>query len=187
MSEEPLRTTTFMLTRADALAYEQAAARLSPLGVIALVCWLGLFGATAMLIPADWAGPRLGLSSAILISIFVAIAYVLALLLIATRQWWRARRRHRRPVEVTVTEWPDRLDLVGTGQLEPVPFTGVRRTLLTRTHLFLETDADPVLLPRSAFPEEGAIEDLVRRIDGAPRPASEPDPSAPVDPAAPSA
>jgi hypothetical protein len=187
MSEEPLRTTTFMLTRADALAYEQAASRLSPLGVIALVCWLGLFGATAMLIPDEWAGPRLGLSSAILMSIFVAIAYVLALLLIAVRQWWRARRRYRRPVEVTVTEWPDRLDFVGIGKLEPIPFSGVRRSLLTRTHLFLETDTDPVLLPRHAFPEEGAIEDLVRRIERAPRPEPGPDPSAPVDPAAPSA
>lgn len=177
MPDEPLRTTTFLLTRADSLAYEQAASRLSPLGVIALLCWLGLFGATAMLIPSDWAGPRLGPISAILISIFVAMAYVLALLLIAVRQWWRARRRYRRPVEVTVTEWPDRLDLVGTGKLEPIPFTGVRRTLLTRTHLFLDTDADPVILPRRAFPEEGAVEDLARRIEGIPRPPPEATPS----------
>jgi hypothetical protein len=187
MPEEPLRTTTFMLARADALAYEQAASRLSPLGVIALICWLGLFGAGAMLIPADWAGPRLGLTSAILVSICVAIAYVLALLVIAARQWWRARRRYRRPIEVTVTEWPDRLDLVGTGKLEPIPFTGVRRALLTRSHLFLETDTDPVILPRRAFPEEGAIEDLARRIEGVPKPVLHPEPAAPVDPAAPSA
>ena len=58
MPDEPIRTTTFLLTRADALAYEQAAGQMTPLGVIALICWLGLCGAAALLIPTDWAGPR---------------------------------------------------------------------------------------------------------------------------------
>ena len=188
MPDEPLRTTTFALSRADALAYEQAASRLTPLGVIALICWLGLFGALALLIPPGWAGPRLGLASSFMISIFVAIAYVAALLLIAIRQWARARRRIRRPVEITVTEWPDRLDLVGTGRLDPVAFADVRRTILGRTHLFLDTDADPIILPRRGFAEDGAIEDLARRIDGMPKSAP-PAPAAPspVDPGPPNA
>jgi hypothetical protein len=188
MSDEPIRTTTFTLSRADSLAYEQAASRLTPLGVIALICWLGLCGAAALLIPADWAGPRLSFTSSLLVSVAVALGYVVALLLISVRQWARARRRYRRPIEVTVTEWSDRLDLVGTGTLDAIPFTGVRRTLLTRTHLFLETDAEPVVLPRRAFAEEGAVEDLVRRIEGAPRPpVADTDPPASVDPAPPSA
>lgn len=169
MSDEPIRTTTFTLSRADSLAYEQAASRLTPLGVFALICWLGLCGAAALLIPADWAGSRLSLSSSLLISIAVALGYVVALLIISVRQWWRARRRYRRPLEVTVTEWPDRLDVVGTGTLDAVPFTGIRRTVLTRTHLFLDTDAEPLILPRRAFAEEGAVEDLARRIDGVPK------------------
>src|ERR1700760_4240566 len=111
MPDEPLRTTTFMLTRADALAYEQAAGRMTPLGVISLICWLGLCGAAALLIPADWAGTRFGIASSLLVWVSVAIGYVLALLLISIRQWLRARRRVRRPTEVTVSEWPDRLDL----------------------------------------------------------------------------
>jgi len=188
MPDEPLRTTTFTLTRADALAYEQAASRLTPLGVLALLCWLGIVGALALLIPPGWAGPRLGLTSSFMISIFVAIAYVVALLLIAIRQWWRARRRIRRPIEVTVTEWPDRLDLVGTGRLDPVAFADVRRTILGRTHLFLDTDTDPIILPRRGFAEEGAIEDLAGRIEGMPKsapPATAP--PSPVDPEPPSA
>jgi hypothetical protein len=186
MPDEPLRTTTFMLTRADALAYEQAASRLTPLGVLALLCWLGAWGAGALFVPPDWAGPRLSLSSSLLVSIFVAMAYVMALLLIAVRQWLRARRRVKRAVEVTVTEWPDRLDLVGVGTLDPVPFTGVRRTILSRTHLFLETDADPVILPRRAFPEEGTIEDLAKRIEGIPKSAL-PAPAEPETPDTPPA
>lgn len=166
MSDEPIRTTTFTLSRADSLAYEQAASQLTPLGVIALICWLGLCGAAALLIPADWAGSRFSLSSSLLVSIAVALAYVVALLIIAIRQWARARRRYRRPLEVTVTEWPDRLDLVGTGTLDAVPFAGIRRTVLTRTHLFLDTDSEPVILPRRAFAEEGAVEALAHRIEG---------------------
>jgi hypothetical protein len=188
MSDEPIRTTTFTLSRADALAYEQAASRRTPLGVIALLCWLGLCGAAALLVPPDWAGARLSFSSSLLISLAVAIGYVIALLLISVRQWWRSRRRYRRPLEVTVTEWPDRLDLVGTGKLDAIPFAGIRRTLLTRTHLFLDTDAEPVILPRRAFAEEGAVEALAHRIEGIPKPpplAPEPPPS--VDPAPPSA
>jgi hypothetical protein len=188
MPDEPLHTATFTLTRADSLAYEQAAGRLSPLGVIALLCWLGLCGAAALLIPDDWAGPRLSMTSSLLILVCVAVGYVIALLLIALRQWWRARRRFRRPSEVTVSDWPDRLDLVGTGRLAAVAFADVRRSILTRTHLFLETDDDVVILPRRAFPEEGTIEDLARRIDGVPKDSSpEPGAAVPVDPAPPSA
>lgn len=185
MPEEPLRTTTFMLGRADALAYEQAAGRMTPIGVLLLLLWLAAWGGGATFIPDDWAGARFGLSSVLLISVAVAIGYVLVLILIALRQWWRARRRYRRPVEVTVTEWPDRLDLVGTGKLDPVTFASIRRSLLGRTHLFLETDDDVIILPRRGFPEEGAIEDLARRIEGVPRAAPVEAEPLPVDPAPP--
>ena len=183
MPDEPLRTTTFTLGRADALAYEQAAGRLTPLGTLALICWLGLWGAAALLLPSDWAGPRLGWTFSILVSVLVAIAYVLALLLIAARQWLRARRRLKRPVDVTLSEWPDRLELVSVGMPRLVAFGDIRRSLLTRTHLFLDTDDAVLMLPRRAFPEEGAVEDLARRIAAAPRAPA----AAPVDPAPPSA
>lgn len=179
--EEPLHTTTFTLTRADALAYEQAAGRLTPLGVLALLCWLGLFGALAMFIPPDWAGPRLSLTANVLISIFVATGYVMALLVLAVRQWLAARRRLRRPVEITVGEWPDRLDIASLGLPRTLPFAEVRRVILTRTHLLLETDAEPLIIPRRAFPEEGSIEALAGRIESAPRAAPPPSGPAPVD------
>ena len=70
-----------------------------------------------------------------------------------------------------MTEWPDQLDLVGVGTLDPVPFADVPPTILNRTHLFLDTDAEPVILPRRAFPEEGTIEDLAKRIEGIPKSA----------------
>ena len=186
MPDEPLRTTTFMLGRADALAYEQTAGRMTPIGVLLLLLWLAVCGGAAMFIPPDWGGQRFGVTSSLLISVAVAIGYVLALLLIAVRHWMRARRRYRRPVEVTLTEWPNRLDLVGTGKLDPVLFSGVRRSLLSRTHLFLETDDDVIILPRRGFPEVGAIEELARRIEGVPKAPPSAESVTPVDPAPPS-
>jgi hypothetical protein len=180
MPDEPLRTTTYTLTTADALAYEQAASRMTPLGVLALLLWLGLWGAAAMLIPPDWVGPRLGWSFSALVAILVCIAYVMALILIAVRQWLRARHRIKRPIEQTVAEWPDRLEFTGGGMPRTLNFPDVRRTILTRTHLLLEADEDVLIVPRRAFAEEGSIEDLAQRIEATPR-------AAPVDPGAASA
>ncbi len=191
MADEPLHTTTFTLTRADALAYEQAASRMTPLGVLALLLWIGVWGAAALLIPADWAGPRFSWTSSLLVTVLVAIAFVLALLLIAGQQWLRARRRLKRPVELTLSEWPARLTTIGAGMPRDIGFVDVRRALLTRTHLFLDTDEDVLILPRRAFREMGSIEELHRRIEATPAapkppPAAEP-PKPAIDPAKPSA
>ena len=171
MPDEPLRTTTFTLTRADALAYEQASARFNPLGAMALALWLGLCGSAAWLMPPDWAGAHLAWSFSILVSILIAIGYVLVLLLIAGRQWWRAGRRLRRPQEITLTEWPDRLGILGAGMPREVALRDIRESILTRTHLFLVTDSEVLILPRSAFAEEGVVEALAARIAGRPAPA----------------
>ncbi len=180
MPDEPLRTTTFTLTRADALAYEQASSRFNPLGMMALVLWLGLCGAAAWLLPPDWAGAHLGWSFSILVSICIAIGYVLVLLGVAFRQWWRAGRRLRRPQEVTITEWSDRLEITGAGLPRELALADVRESILTRTHLFLVGDNGVLMLPRNGFPEAGVIEALAARISGRPPPA-------PVDAHAPAA
>ncbi len=175
MADDMLRTTTFTLTRADALAYEQAAARQTPLGVLALLLWLGLCGGLAFVVPPDWAGPRLGWSFSILVSLLVAIGYVLVLIGVALHHWLRAGRRQPRPTELTVAEWPDRLELTGAGLPRTVRLVDIRESLPGRTHLFLVSDEGVLILPRRAFPEEGTLDALAARIAGRPAPA-------PVDP-----
>ncbi len=172
---EPLRTTTFTLSRADALAFEQASARSSPLGVMALLLWLGACASLAFIIPADYAGVRLGWGFSILASVLIAIGYTLVLVGIAIRQWLAAGRRIRRPMEVTLTEWPDRLDVVATGMPRELRLADIRESILGRAHLFLVSDDGVLILPRAAFSEEGAIETLAARIAGAP--ATPPSPS----------
>lgn len=168
MADEPLRTTTYMLTRADALAFEQASSRLTPLGTMALVLWLGLCGSAAWLIPPDWAGAQLGWTFSILVSVLIAIGYVLVLLGLSFRQWWRARRRLNRPTEVTLTEWTDRLGIIATGFMPELRFADIRESILGRTHLFLIADSGVLIVPRNAFAEEGVVEALADRIAGKP-------------------
>lgn len=176
MPDEPLRTTTFTLSRADALAYEQASARPSPLGVMALLLWLGACASLAFLIPPDYAGPRIGWSFSILVSILIAIGYTLVLIGVGIRQWLAAGKRIKRPVEVTLTEWPDRLDIVGPGIPRELKLRDIRESILGRAHLFLVGDDGVLILPRAAFSEEGAIEGLAARIAGTapPAPATSP-------------
>jgi hypothetical protein len=170
MPDEPLRTTTYTLTRADALAYEQAASRLNPLGSMALVLWLILCGSAAWLIPADWAGPHLGWSFSILASVLIAIGYVLVLLVMSFRQWWRAGRRVRRPQDVTLTEWPDRLQIIAANLPPELSFREIRESILVRTHLFIVSDNGVLIVPRHVFVEEGVAEALAARIAGRPVP-----------------
>ena len=176
MPDEPLRTTTFTLTRADALAYEQASSRLTPLGTMALVLWLGLCGFAAWLIPSDWAGARFGWSFSVLVSVLIAIGYVLVLLVMSFRQWWRAGRRLKRPQDITLTEHSDKLEIIGGGMPRELPLTDIRESILARTHLFLVSDNGVLIIPRNAFQEEGAVEALADRIAG--KPATAPVPAA---------
>jgi hypothetical protein len=167
MADEPLRTTTFTLTRADALAYEQSAFHLQPLGVLALIAWLAAFGAMALLVPPEWAGPRYGWSFNVLAATFIGMGYVLVLLAIALRQWRAASRRLKHPEEVILTEWPDRIELTGSGMPRTVAFVDVSETRLVGAYLFLGVAGDILILPRRAFHEEGSVEALAARISAA--------------------
>jgi hypothetical protein len=171
MPPEPLRTTTYILSSADALAYEQAAARLTPLIVVGLIIWLALCGSGALLIPADWAGARLSWSFGLIVLILLSIGLTLALLAQALQQWLAARRRIPRHEEVTLVEWPAHIDIIGRGLPRALAYPAIHSVIVGRAHLFLGSDGEVVIIPRRAFPEEGAVEELSQRILGAARPA----------------
>ena len=184
MSTEPIRTTTYLLSSADALAYEQATARVGVLGGLMLVIWLAACGSAALLVPLDWAGPRLSWSFNLLVLVLIAIGYVLALLLLARGQIHRAGKRIRRSVEMQLVEWPDRLEFSGSDLPRTVSLKDIKSGQLTRTHLFFETAGDPIILPRRAFPETGSIEALDARIAEASLPKRAPEPVSPTTEAA---
>jgi len=170
MADEPLHTATYMLTGADALAYEQATARYGAPAVAGLVLWLGLWAAAAWLLPSDWSGIAFGWGFSILVSILIAIGFVLALIGESIVQWLRARARIGAPVEVTLGEWPDRLELSVGNAPRTLLFADIREAVLTGAYLFVVSDGDVLIVPRRALPEEGALDALARRIAGMDKP-----------------
>ncbi len=168
MPGEPLHTTTYRLTTADALAYEHAAQRLRPLGLVLFILWLAALGAAVLLVPITWRGPPDSPGFWALAAIFAAIAYVLAMIRLSFRAWRRARKRLRRPMEVTLDEWPDRFAISGHGIPHNFDHSTIESRILTRTHLFLRIADDVVIVPRQAFPEEGTFEALLQRLDNPP-------------------
>ena len=167
MADAPISIASFTLTRADALGWERTRFRPGPAAIIASALWLVLCAASALLLPAPttptglWTLLALGL-------VFAAIGAVLVLIGLSLNQWRAAGRRLPRPVELTVTEWPDRLEIAGPGQPPVLPLRDIREALLTGTHLFLDSDAGLLILPHAAWAEPAATAALAARIAGRP-------------------
>jgi hypothetical protein len=177
MPEDPLRTLTFTYTRADALAYERFARRMTISGVLALILWLAIGPIVLWVLPDNWAGtPSLPTFWA-LGAVFVAILYVLAMIRMTIGDLRRSRRRLRAPHDVTIDEYADRLGVTGTGLPRFVSFADAGRPVITPTHLFVAHGAAVVILPRRAFPEEGSFDGLVARLTAAAIAAAAVDPN----------
>ncbi|MEO6396309.1 MAG: hypothetical protein ABIO40_10420 [Devosia sp.] len=167
MAEEPLRTTTFTLTRADALAYERHRRRLSPGRAVLLLLWLALAGLVLLLIPDNWSGKLNMPSFWALGAVLVTIQYVLAMLVWAFNDIGRARRRVPRAHEVTLEEFVDRIGVTGSGIPRYVRFSDAGRPLITASHIFLGKPHNLIILPRSAFADEAGFDALSSRLAAA--------------------
>lgn len=164
---DPLLTTTYTLTRADALAYERWAGRPGLLGTIVFLLWLSLAGVLLWLLPDNWTATWREPGFWALGAVFVAIFYVLAMIPQTVGEMRRARRRVRHAHDVTIEEHADRLGVSGQGIPRSLTFAEAGTPIVTRTHLFFGDGDDLVILPRSAFPEEGSFDALVARLTAA--------------------
>ena len=164
---DPLLTTTYTLTRADALAYERWARRPTLRGTIGFVLWLALAGVVLWFLPDSWTGTYRDIGFWALGAVFVTIQYVLAMIVSTIGEMRRARRQLRQPHDVTIEEHADRLDVSGIGIPRTLSFAEAGAPTVTRTHLFLGRGDDLVILPRSAFAEEGSFDALVARLSAA--------------------
>jgi hypothetical protein len=177
---DPLLTTTFTLTRADALAWERQARRPSLARTTLFLLWLALGIAIAWLLPDAWAGTPTTPAFWALAAVLISILYVLAMIAFTIGDMRRARRRIRRPHDLTIEEYPDHLAVTGTGIPRTLRFAEAGGPIVTRTHLFIGQGDDLVILPRRAFPEEESFEALAARLTAAALAAA-----VPVDPAPP--
>jgi hypothetical protein len=176
---DPLLTTTFTLTRADALAWERHARRPTLPGTILFLLWLALGPAIAWLLPDSWAGTPATPAFWALAGVLVAILYVLAMIAFTVGDMRRASRRIRRAHDLTIEEYPDHLAVTGTGIPRTLSFAEAGRPIVTRTHLFIGQGDDLIILPRRAFPEEESFDALAGRLTAAALAAA----AVPVDPA----
>jgi hypothetical protein len=164
---DALLTTTYTLTRADALAYERWVRRPTLRRTIVFILWLSLAGVVLWFLPDNWTGTWRDPGFLALGAVLIAIQYVLAMIVSTIGEMRRARRRLRQPHDVTIEEHADHLDVSGLGIPRALTFAEAGAPIVTRTHLFLGTGDDLVILPRRAFPEEGSFDALVARLAAA--------------------
>lgn len=164
---DPLRITTFTLTRADALAYERYARPMGWRRTAGLILWLALAAPILWLIPNDWSGNVTLPAFWALAAVVLAILYTLAMIAWTMGDMRRARRRVRTAHEVTMEEYTDRLEVTGAGIPRYVNFAEVAKPVVTPTHLFIGSGPNAVIIPRRAFAEEESFDALAARLQGA--------------------
>ncbi|MEQ1902356.1 MAG: hypothetical protein ABL866_16675 [Devosia sp.] len=162
----PRLTTTFTLTRADALAYERLPRPFRLGRFLLLVLWL----IPGIAIPLLFAGSFGGFFNPgiwALAAIGAAIQYTLAMIWLSIGDLRRARRRLRVAADITIEEDETGFSVSGPGIPRYLTFAEAGRPKLTRDYLFLGSADNLVILPRRAFPEEGSFEALAARLTAA--------------------
>lgn len=164
MADDPLSTTVrFTLTRSDALAWERTRFRPGVAASAGTALWIIACAAASLLLPA--APAPMGIVTLVALGlVFAAIGAVLVLIGLSFRQWQAAGRHIARPAELTVTAWPDHFDIAGAALPPRLAYRDIRESLLTETHLFLDSDEGLLILPRAAWPEPGDTAALAARL-----------------------
>ncbi|MEQ1770059.1 MAG: hypothetical protein ABL879_09485 [Devosia sp.] len=171
---EPLRTTTFTLTRADALAYERYARPMGWRRVVGLAIWLALAWPILWLIPDNWSGTPMMPTFWALAAVLLAINYTLAMIVWAIGDMRRARRRVHSAHDVVLEEFAESVSVTGAGIPRYLKFADDRVSVTTESHLFVGTGPNAVIIPRRAFIDDSEFDALAARFEGAVPPVGEP-------------
>jgi len=166
MTDAPLATYRYTLTRQDALAYENLRSELPGPQRVLFFIWLGLAGMLLAALPEEVAGPTWSLQFCAVGFALLALQYGLYVLARTVTRYIRARRRYPEPVEVSLEEHPDHLVVAENGKPRTVPFTEIGMILPTATHLFMAVGRDLVIVPQVAFGDAGGMTAMVEHIDG---------------------
>lgn len=155
----------YTLTAADALAYERLPRTLTGMQRATLYLWLVLAGVLLVALPPELVGtissPRFWLTGA-------AFLIIQWFIYTALRWWWqrsRARARYPRPVDISLEQFDDHLQLTENGRTWNIPFGDIGVLLPTASHLFMAAGRDLVIVPVAAFGNAGGMDDIVARID----------------------
>lgn len=162
---EPIAQFTYTLTWQDALTYERLPREMSQMQTITFYLWLAIAGALLVALPEELVGaintPRFWLTGAIL----VIMQYGIFFLARGIMRLNRARFRYPAPVEVVLSQWPDRLALVENGKPRTIGFDEIAVLLPAARHLFMAVPGDMVIVPATAFATPDGVAELAASID----------------------
>lgn len=150
-SDPPVQHYAFVLTRADALAYERFPRELMGWRRLLLLAWTGLGGLTVAFLPEGWVGEEGAWRFWALILTSIAIQYGLAMVAMTAAAHHRAARRVPRPAEVAVLDHVDHLEWREHGSVFVVACETIGPVIATQVHLFIHDGSHVLIMPLRAF------------------------------------
>lgn len=148
---QPFRHLSFMLTRADALAYETLPREIGGWRLILLFVWVGLGGMAVAMLPEGWVGEEGGWRFWAFIAASGFAQYGLAMVVMHLYAHWRAARRLRHPIAVEVLDHVDHLEWRENGVPVFVAPETINAIIKTPTHVFICVSGRVLILPTRAF------------------------------------
>lgn len=155
----------FMLTRADALAYETLPREIMGWRRILLFLWVGSGGMVVAILPEDWVGGEGSLRFWAILLACVAIQFALATAAMTAWAHVRAARRLPRPVAVTMLDHVDHLEWQEQGVVSVFASETIGPVIRTLTHLFVHVDSRVLILPVRAFDGMTAMSAFANELD----------------------
>ncbi|MCX5580247.1 hypothetical protein [Kaistia terrae] len=162
---QPFSRYSFMLTRADALAYETLSREIIGWRRILLFVWIGLGGMVVAFLPENWVGDEGGWRFWALFLTSIAIQYGLAVVAMTASAYYRAARRLPNPVAVTMLDQVDHLEWQEQGVNSLVASETIGPVIETLTHLFVCVGDRVLILPLHAFGSRSEMAAFANELD----------------------
>lgn len=161
----PLQRYAFVLTRADALAYETLPRELMGWRRILLILWVGSGGMVVAFLPEGWVGSEGGWRFWALFLTSLAVQYGLAMVAMTASAYRRAARRMPRPSEVTMLDHFDHLEWRENGVVSVIACETIGPVIETSTHLFVHAGGRVLILPLRAFGSPSEMSAFASELD----------------------
>ena len=157
----PIRTLTYQLSAADALAYSQLQRELTGWEKFRFVLWIFAGGMVIGFLPQEW--PRLVWWPAALGVGLVAFLLAVAMLNWSTR--YRVRKMPLPTGKVVLEEWGDHLAERSSQGQHFVAYETIAQVIETPDHVFVRSGDVPLIVPKAAFRDKSDMLAFAQHVD----------------------
>lgn len=156
-----IRTLTYRLTQADALAYGQLHREMTGREKLWFVLWIGIAGMLVGALPEGWSA---------IVWWLAALAIVLVAAAIALAFWnWQARHQAGKmsiPIgDIALEEWGDHLAERSSQGQRFVAYETIAQVVETPNHVFIRSGEMPLVVPKAAFEDAADMAAFARHVD----------------------